>query len=368
MTIMPRPHLLATCLALLAAAACSSPTSPSLSYTTPGATIGGVVNAGSGANASAAASSSRSTSSTSAGLTVSVEGTGLSATVDAWGNFQIAGVPSGEVRLRFSGGTVDATIVVSSVGDGELIEIQVVVSGGTATVVSEVRSGAKVSLCHRTDSGGYHLLDVSVNAEPAHRAHGDGQVGDPVPGTLTKVFDAACRPVGDGVSIVKATNGADANAAPGPSIAVGDPVVWTYVVTNTGTAALSNVTVVDDKGVVVDCQSQTTLAVGASMTCTGAGIAVLGQYSNMGKVTASSTAGVVTDSDPSHYLGVTPAPEEGVGEKVKLCHRTGAGFYVLIEVGVSAVPAHRAHGDGAPGEAVPGNAGRVFSAGCAIGG
>ncbi len=41
-----------------------------------------------------------------------------------------------------------------------------------------------------------------------------------------------------GIDIEKATNGADADAPPGPFIPVGDAVNWTYVVTNTGNVAL----------------------------------------------------------------------------------------------------------------------------------
>ena len=40
------------------------------------------------------------------------------------------------------------------------------------------------------------------------------------------------------IDIVKSTNGTDANAAPGPLVPVGDPVTWTYVVTNTGNVPL----------------------------------------------------------------------------------------------------------------------------------
>ena len=122
------------------------------------------------------------------------------------------------------------------------------VNGGSATIVNENRSSGKVSLCHRTDSGEYHLIDVSVNAEPAHRAHGDAKVGEPVPGTQRQVFDASCRPVGPAVKIKKSTNGEDADNAPGPSILVGSAVTWRYVVTNTGTINLTGIVVVDDRG------------------------------------------------------------------------------------------------------------------------
>jgi hypothetical protein len=149
---------------------------------------------------------------------------------------------------------------------------------------------------------------------------------------------------------------------------VGSPVTWTYVVRNTGTIDLTGVVVVDDRNVAVNCNGQTTLAVGASMTCTATGVATLGQYRNLGTVTANWTtsagSGTVKDSDASHYLGIPPDDE--TGPKVQLCHRTGNGSYHLIEVSVNAEPAHRAHGDGKIGEAVPGNAGKVFGSGCSV--
>ena len=89
-----------------------------------------------------------------------------------------------------------ATAQLANVTNDELIQIQVQVSGASATIVSETRSTAKVVLCHRTGNGTYHSIEVSVDAEPAHRAHGDGKVGDPVPGELAKVFGADCQPTG----------------------------------------------------------------------------------------------------------------------------------------------------------------------------
>lgn len=359
-----------SCLVVFAfAAACGGgPTSPSAVGAT---TIAGTVNSSGGGTASAATARALSVNSglaaSAAGLTVTVVGTDLSATVESSGYFQLSGVPAGTVSLRFSGAVVNATVELSNVGRESLIEINVQVAGTSAVIVDEVRSNSKVSLCHRTDAGAYHLIDVSSSAEPAHRAHGDAKVGEPVPGHLLKVFDQSCRAVGPEVQVVKSTNGQDANDAPGPTITVGSAVTWTYVVTNSGTLPLTNVSVVDDRNVTVTCPA-TTLAVGQSMTCTGTGVAIAGQYRNVGTVRANSSAGQVTDTDASHYFGqaaVLPGDTDN-GAKVQLCHRTGNGRYQLTEVSISAEAAHRAHGDGKIGEAVPDMPGKIFGPGCSV--
>jgi hypothetical protein len=323
-----RTQLVVWCLALGAVSACTggsgNPAAPSA-----------------GASATIAGTVSRSTESPS--LTVAVVGTDLSTVVDRAGYFQIGRVPSGDVQLKFKDAAVDATAQVLNVGPNEFIEIQVQVNSGSATILNESRSSGKVSLCHRTDSGEYHLIDVSVNAEPAHRAHGDAKVGEPVPGTQRQVFDASCRPVGPAVKIEKSTNGEDADNAPGPSILVGSAVTWRYVVTNTGTTNLTGVVVVDDQGVSVSCGGQTTLSTGQVMTCTGTGVATLGQYRNVGTVTANAVPGAVDDSDPSHYLGVTSTPPPG-GE-ITICHIPPGNYNArhTITIGVSAWPAHQKH-------------------------
>ncbi len=356
-----------------AVASCGGgPSSPSK---VDGTTIAGMVNIkGVSAIASSTAASAATSATTAATapvalastLTVTVMGTNLSTTVEPSGYFQLPGVPSGTVRLQFRDAGVDASVEIGNVGKESLIEIQVQLTNTSAVVVEEVRSNSKVSLCHSTGNGSYHMIDVSESAEPAHRAHGDGKVGEPVPGSPKMVFDQNCRVTGPAVDIEKSTNGEDADNAPGPTIVVGSAVTWQYVVTNTGTIPLTNVTVVDDKGVTVTCPSKT-LAVGQSMTCSGSGVAVGGQYSNLGTVTADSTAGSVTDSDASHYFGQAPnTPGSDEGPKVQICHRTGNGSYHQIEISVNAVPAHRAHGDGMIGEAVPGLPGKVFGPGCSV--
>ena len=105
------------------------------------------------------------------------------------------------------------------------------------------------------------------------------------------------------IDLEKATNGEDADDPPGPTITVGDPVTWTYVVVNTGNVTLTNVAVTDDVLGAIDCP-QTTLAPGAEMTCTAGGTAAEGQYANLGTVTGETETGQeVSDEDPSHYNG-----------------------------------------------------------------
>ena len=82
-------------------------------------------------------------------------------------------------------------------------------------------------------------------------------------------------------------------------------MTWTYRVTNTGNVPLSAVAVTDNQpGVTVSCPV-TTLQPGADTTCTAAGTSVAGQYANVGTVTATGAGAPVSDTDPSHYFGVT---------------------------------------------------------------
>jgi hypothetical protein len=124
--------------------------------------------------------------------------------------------------------------------------------------------------------------------------------------TVTDADPSHYTGVEPGIDIEKATNGADADVAPGPFVPVGDPVTWTYEVTNTGDTELIDIAVTDDQGVVVTCPA-TTLAVGASMTCTApAAVAEAGPYENLATVTGFSVTEPtvpVQDSDPSHYFG-----------------------------------------------------------------
>ncbi len=52
--------------------------------------------------------------------------------------------------------------------------------------------------------------------------------------------------------------------------------------------------------------------------------------------------------------------------KMDICHNNGNGTYDLVKIKVNTLQTHLAHGDAAPGEAVPGQAGKVFAANCAV--
>ena len=105
------------------------------------------------------------------------------------------------------------------------------------------------------------------------------------------------------IDIEKSTNGEDADDGPGPEILVGEDVTWEYVITNTGTHSLTNITVIDDQEGSITCPA-TELGPTESMTCTHYGTASLGQYVNLATVTGEDGSTTVTDSDPSHYFGL----------------------------------------------------------------
>lgn len=172
------------------------------------------------------------------------------------------------------------------------------------------------------------------------------------------------------IDIEKWTNGPnqepqDADEPTGPEIFVGNPVEWTYLVTNTGLKPLTEITVTDDQGVAVSCPASE-LEPAASMTCTGSSIAEEGQYVNIGTVagqpvdeSGNPEGALVTDSDPSHYIGVQPpsidiekltngpgqdpedadeptGPEIRVGDRVEWTYQvTNSGGYRLTDIHVA---------------------------------
>jgi hypothetical protein len=71
------------------------------------------------------------------GWTVRVEGTALSTTVDEEGEFILSGLPAGTITLIFEGPGGTAQLIVSGLLDGQVLSLQVHLSGGTATIAAQ---------------------------------------------------------------------------------------------------------------------------------------------------------------------------------------------------------------------------------------
>ncbi|MEU4088714.1 DUF7507 domain-containing protein [Streptomyces aureus] len=132
----------------------------------------------------------------------------------------------------------------------------------------------------------------------------------------------------------------------------GTRVPFEYVVTNSGSTPLTDVGVTDDHVAGVSCP-QTTLAVGASMTCTGSYV-ISAADGQAGSVTNTATAqgrsdGTAVTSPPDHVtLAVTPGPslnvtktvdttrEYAVGDRATYSYKvTNTGDTALTGVGVT---------------------------------
>lgn len=138
----------------------------------------------------------------------------------------------------------------------------------------------------------------------------------PTPTPVTPVGPGSSAPI---VDIELATNGFDADDAPGVELDAGEPIVWTYLVTNTGPVDLIDLVVGDARDGRI-CTSDY-LAVQTQMVCTLDGLAVADTTSGrIGDVVGYSVLGqMATDIDPTHHwvgdevlgIAVTPTPQPG---------------------------------------------------------
>ena len=147
---------------------------PSPSPTT-GATIAGLVS--SGASASMAGAIPMGASGLG-GVTITVSGTGLHATSDGSGHFTLTGVPSGTIRLQFSG-SANGEIEIDDVDEHERINLVVHASGSGMEVDLEEREGGPESQLEgkiASVNAGAHtfvISDVTVSVPgSASIAHG----------------------------------------------------------------------------------------------------------------------------------------------------------------------------------------------------
>ncbi|WP_259135340.1 beta strand repeat-containing protein [Methanosalsum natronophilum] len=198
------------------------------------------------------------------------------------------------------GSAVNWTYVVTNTGNVDLINVTVTDNvTGKEFIIGSLSSGSSTSV---SDEEGTALAGEYVNLGTVTGEYNNITV---TASDLSHYFGVAAN-----ISIKKSTNGEDAMTPTGPEVTVGSTVTWEYIVTNTGNVNLSNIEVTDNRTdvtpvLVDDGNGAGILLPGESWTYNATGIAVAGQYANLGNVTGEYNGITVTDEDPSHYFGVT---------------------------------------------------------------
>ncbi len=221
-----------------------------------------------------------------------------------------ADVGPGELLQSGSSATFD--FVVTNTGNVPLHDVVV-----TDDVLGTVCTAAIIEV-----GGTVMCPSASLTVTPGPHVNTATATGTPMLG------DVALDPVSDAdsshhqgsldpaVSIEKLTNGVDADAAPGPTLRTGTLVSWTYVVSNTGNIALTDLEITDDvEGAVC---SIIRLEPGEQSTCMLDGTVGVGQYANTAVVTAVPVFGgesllPVSASDTSHHVGEQPCTPDHYG-------------------------------------------------------
>ncbi|MCM2315962.1 MAG: hypothetical protein NDJ92_12530, partial [Thermoanaerobaculia bacterium] len=217
------------------------------------------------------------------------------------------------VSTRINGGGTDSppgTIVP----DGETLELTYEVTnlGDSAidSIVVEDSWGLEVSCPSSTlQPDETFVCTASSIAAPCRNEHVGSVTARAADGTLIRARDAAwyLGTVIAKISIESAVDGNDADLQPGPTVPEGTPLSITYVITNTGEAALSDLEVTGGAGATVACPG-TSLARGATMQCTATIVATRGQQDLMPTVRATSPCRRIEASDPLHYFGRAVEP------------------------------------------------------------
>jgi hypothetical protein len=292
----------------LACGSHGSPTAPSSApsaTTTPtsgaGATIAGTVSAVSTAAKVGWRAFSMS------GVTVTVTGTSVSASIDSTGSFTLTRVPPGQVVLHFSGPGIDASLPLDPVVDNDHVQIGVTVSGTTAMLDAQQRTGSDQAA---EAEGRVDSIDLGARQIVVHG------------GVIQVAVDAAIRrgdtpigfaelKVGDRVHVRGVQNGATIRAseviAQSQTSTPADPVVSMKGVISSITGACPSVSLAVS-GTSVQTNSSTTFsAKSCSDIVSGDTAGVVGTKRSDGTVSATAVE-VAKPAAPTPTPTPTPTP------------------------------------------------------------
>jgi uncharacterized repeat protein (TIGR01451 family) len=214
-----------------------------------------------------------------------------------------------------AGSTVTFTYVVTDTGGAPLQNVNVT-DDKLGPIVGFTGDTNGNGLLDQTETWVYTATATALAGQQTNVATVTAQ--DVNSGT-TVTDDNPANYFGDlgGVHIVKFVNGQDADSPAGPHVPVGSTVTFTYVVTDTGNAALQNVHVTDDTlGTITSFTGDTNgnglLDQTETWTYTATATALAGEHTNVATVTAQNvtTAAMVTDDNPANYYGGQPADND----------------------------------------------------------
>jgi hypothetical protein len=225
-----------------------------------------------------------------------------------------ADTPADAPELRI-GSVVEWGYLVGNTGNEALRNVQVTDDRGVLPVLVDGDDNGNGLL----DVGEFWLFEATGTATAGLYANiGSVEATDDLGSVVTDDDPSHYLGIITDLEIEKSTNGEDADFAPGPQLAVGDPVTWEYVVTNNGNTPLVNLRVTDDQGPVPVLQDGDTnddgaLDPGESWRYTAQGTAIEGQYENLAtaralSVDAEGLTEEVETTDPSHYFGGDSEP------------------------------------------------------------
>ncbi|MFF2628589.1 LPXTG cell wall anchor domain-containing protein [Kitasatospora griseola] len=237
------------------------------------------------------------------------------------------------------GDTVNYTYTVTNTGTGAVSNIRVA-DDHVASVTCDATTlnpGAS-TLCH----GSYVVTAADVQAgHVTNTAHASGT--DPEGQRVqSPPIEATVPVVGEGELAIEKT--ADAT---GP-FHVGDTVNYTYTVTNTGTAAIHNVTVADDHVASVTCDA-TTLNPGRSTLCHGSYVVTAadvqaGHVTNTARATGTDPEGQEVQSPPIDatvpVVGEAELAVEKTADSAGPFHAGGTVHYTYTVTNTGTVAVH----------------------------
>jgi plastocyanin len=241
------------------------------------------------------------------------------------------------------GDTVTWTYTFTNTGNLTLFDVTVSDDNGTPGVPGDDVTVCTIAYLHPNESDSCSDSGTAATGQYTNL----GTVTGTPPGGLADVsntdpsnYFGVSDPPQTSVVLQKHTNGQDADTAPGPYVPVGDTVTWTYTVTNTGNLTLFDILVTDDNGTPGDSGDDVEVCTlpflnpDAADSCSANGTAAADQYGNLGTANGTPPAGLddVSDTDPSHYFGVSEQHLELTLQKYTngIDADTTPGIYILV--------------------------------------